>query len=196
MYEKIRRLITYLARISVSSAIFVLTPTMVCAHALDVEVQFAWTDEVGCPECTIARLRLAIEGTKVSASSVMLEDYADIDTNHNISIEVEGKWTCDNHTQGQSAPDPHNWGVNYEVCVKLLGRKATREFTIDYVSKITNPGIKYKTIFDVIFKIEITSPNSCEAFLLSARSQYAIKPGVWMPAIAPTQQRCYFVTPG
>ena len=45
---------------------------------LNIHIAFAWLDSRNCPGCTTLRLRLLVDEQRVFASSVMLQDYADL----------------------------------------------------------------------------------------------------------------------
>jgi hypothetical protein len=193
--KDIRQAITYFGRFFAILGLLVVWPAIAQARGMDIEVRFGWTDSFGC--CVTANLRFFIDGAKVSASSVMLGEYADLDTHRSRSIEVspKGDWNCADHTQGRTDPDPRNWGVNYEVCVKLVSGASADPRIFDYVLRIKNPEVKYTSIIDVIFKLEVVRYGSCHASLVSARTRYPNATGAWVAATAPTEQTCYFVAP-
>jgi hypothetical protein len=165
----------------------------------DIEVRFAWVDSRGCTECTVARLRLVVDDKRILASSVMLQDYSDLNSHSSRAIDVtqSGGWDCANHTQDQSATDNRLIGVNFEVCVRLL-RKRENDFHVGYVLRIKNPfpSQAYSIVTNVTFRVELLGTNSCRATLLTAQTQYESDPTAWVPLKSLREQACYFVTPG
>jgi hypothetical protein len=179
--------------------IFFFIPLNANAQSSDIEVRFAWEDTRECLECTIARLRLAVDDTTVFASSVMLQNYSDLDSPHNRAIKIDssGSLKCKNHTQDKSAPDSILWGVNFQLCVGLLSR-SKNEITLEYLQKISKP-YKFNAFNEITyatFRIKIVSSSLCSATLLGAEARYADKPTVEFPLTAVREQTCYFVTAG
>src|ERR1700739_2818793 len=78
------------------------------AAPLNIHVKFTWLDKRGC--CNGEVLRLVIDGDRVFASSVMLQNYSDLESNYNRAIDLNATWKCADHTQDRSAPDPRGWG--------------------------------------------------------------------------------------
>jgi hypothetical protein len=169
------------------------------AQLSDIEVRFSWVDNRACLECNIIRLRLALDGTTLFASSVMLQNYSDLDTHYNRAIQLDpsANWRCANHTQDQSAPNSSIRGVNFELCLRLAHR-SENEILLDYQQKISKA--YQPTIVDLVtyatFLVNISSPTgSCSATLLSAGARYADQPTTVLPATAFREQTCYFVSP-
>jgi hypothetical protein len=177
----------------------VLFPANAYSQASDIEVRFAWIDSRGCADCTVARLRLAIDGRRIFASSVMLQDYSELSSNFNRAIELTqpGDWKCANHTQGQSAPDPRLVGMNFEMCARLLSIQGS-DYQIGLITKMKKsaPRPDYRLVTNITFHVEIFGKNACQARLMNALTQYESDPNVWVPIQSARLQECYFVTPG